>query len=119
VTDTGGPGSLEAESHIRLLEGNLHALQKTSPRRFSLQGCARNRGILHRGARVEILARDGRGSGAFDRALYSPHIHIFLEMEDGSSIGFFEVPKDPGNMKDLTSPDWIQHFAFEVEPSRS
>jgi len=47
--------------------------------------------------------------------LYSPHIHIFLEMEDGSSIGFFEVPKDPGNMKDLTSPDWIQHFAFEVE----
>ena len=46
---------------------------------------------------------------------YSPHIHIFLEMEDGSSIGFFEVPKDPGNVKDLESPDWIQHFAFEVE----
>ncbi|HEX7759358.1 MAG TPA: VOC family protein [Caulobacteraceae bacterium] len=47
--------------------------------------------------------------------LYSPHIHIFLEMEDGSSIAFFEVPGDPGEMKDLTSPDWIQHFAFEVE----
>lgn len=46
---------------------------------------------------------------------YSPHIHIFLEMEDGSSIAFFECPRDPGNMKDLTSPDWIQHFAFEVE----
>jgi glyoxylase I family protein len=45
---------------------------------------------------------------------YSPHIHIFLEMEDGSSIAFFEVPKDPGNVKDLESPDWIQHFAFEV-----
>jgi catechol 2,3-dioxygenase-like lactoylglutathione lyase family enzyme len=47
--------------------------------------------------------------------VYSPHIHIFLEMEDGSSIGFFEVPNDPGHMKDLESPDWIQHFAFEVE----
>ncbi len=46
---------------------------------------------------------------------YSPHVHIFFEMEDGSSIAFFECPKDPGNMKDLESPDWIQHFAFEVE----
>jgi glyoxylase I family protein len=46
---------------------------------------------------------------------YSPHIHIFLEMQDGSSIAFFECPQDPGNMKDLESPDWIQHFAFEVE----
>lgn len=47
--------------------------------------------------------------------LYSPHAHLFFEMEDGSSIAFFEVPKDPGNMRDLESPDWIQHFAFEVE----
>jgi len=46
---------------------------------------------------------------------YSPHIHIFFEMEDGSSIAFFECPKDPGNVKDMESPDWIQHFAFEVE----
>jgi glyoxylase I family protein len=46
---------------------------------------------------------------------YSPHIHIFFEMQDGSSIAFFECPQDPGNMKDLESPDWIQHFAFEVE----
>jgi catechol 2,3-dioxygenase-like lactoylglutathione lyase family enzyme len=46
---------------------------------------------------------------------YSPHVHIFFEMEDGSNIAFFECPKDPGNMKDMESPDWIQHFAFEVE----
>ena len=53
---------------------------------------------------------------------YSPHIHVFLEMEDGSSIAFFECPKDPGNMKDPESPDWIQHFAFaggESEISKS
>ena len=47
--------------------------------------------------------------------LYSPHIHIFLQMEDGSCIAFFECPKDPGNVKDMESPDWIQHFAFQVE----
>jgi catechol 2,3-dioxygenase-like lactoylglutathione lyase family enzyme len=46
---------------------------------------------------------------------YSPHVHIFFEMEDGSSIAFFECPRDPGNVKDMESPDWIQHFAFEVE----
>jgi glyoxylase I family protein len=46
---------------------------------------------------------------------YSPHIHIFLQMEDGSCIAFFEVPKDKGNMKDLEMPEWVQHFAFKVE----
>lgn len=46
--------------------------------------------------------------------LYSPHIHIFFEMEDGSNIAFFEAPRDKGNMKDMEMPDWIQHFAFEV-----
>ncbi|MBT4146878.1 MAG: VOC family protein [Gammaproteobacteria bacterium] len=46
---------------------------------------------------------------------YSPHVHIFLEMEDGSCIAFFELPKDSGNMKDMEMPEWVQHFAFKVE----
>lgn len=46
---------------------------------------------------------------------YSPHIHIFFEMEDGSNIAFFEVPKSPPGIKDANTPDWVQHFAFEVE----
>jgi catechol 2,3-dioxygenase-like lactoylglutathione lyase family enzyme len=46
---------------------------------------------------------------------YSPHVHIFFEMEDGSNIAFFECPRDPGHVKDMESPDWIQHFAFEVQ----
>lgn len=45
---------------------------------------------------------------------YDPHIHIFLELEDGSSIAFFEAPKSPGGMKDEQMNSWIQHFAFEV-----
>lgn len=46
---------------------------------------------------------------------YSPHVHIFFAMEDGGCIAFFECPKDPGEVKDMASPDWIQHFAFKVE----
>jgi catechol 2,3-dioxygenase-like lactoylglutathione lyase family enzyme len=48
---------------------------------------------------------------------YSPHIHIFFEMGDGSNIAFFECPRDDGEPsgRDPNTPDWIQHFAFEVE----
>src|SRR5690606_36167211 len=48
---------------------------------------------------------------------YSPHIHIFLEMEDGSCIAFFELPHDKGEPsgRDPETPDWVQHFAFRVK----
>ena len=46
---------------------------------------------------------------------YSPHIHIFFEMEDGSCIAFFELTNKDGKMKDTETPDWVQHFAFKVE----
>lgn len=48
---------------------------------------------------------------------YSPHVHIFFEMGDGSHIAFFECPKDDGEPsgRDPKTPGWIQHFAFEVD----
>lgn len=48
---------------------------------------------------------------------YSPHIHIFFQMEDGSCIAFFECPNDEGDKsgRDPNTPDWIQHFAMRVE----
>jgi catechol 2,3-dioxygenase-like lactoylglutathione lyase family enzyme len=39
---------------------------------------------------------------------YDPHIHVFLELGDGSSVAFFEVPNAPGGMYDEVMPDWIQ-----------
>jgi catechol 2,3-dioxygenase-like lactoylglutathione lyase family enzyme len=45
---------------------------------------------------------------------YSPHIHIFFEMADGSYIAFFEVPKSPPQQKDSNTPEWVQHLALEV-----
>lgn len=48
---------------------------------------------------------------------YSPHIHIFFQMEDGSCIAFFELPKDAGaaSGRDPETPGWVQHFAFRVK----
>ncbi len=45
---------------------------------------------------------------------WSPHIHIFFEMEDGSSIAFFELPEDDGGMRDEKTPEWVQHLALKV-----
>lgn len=48
---------------------------------------------------------------------YSPHIHIFFQMEDGSCIAFFELPNDKGapSGRDPETPGWVQHFAFRVK----
>lgn len=49
---------------------------------------------------------------------WSPHLHIFFEMEDGSYIAFFEVPCSPPAQKDPNTPDWVQHLALEVESEK-
>lgn len=53
--------------------------------------------------------------------LYSPHIHIFFQMEDGSCIAFFECPNDDGEPsgRDARTPGWIQHFAFRVKDAET
>lgn len=45
---------------------------------------------------------------------WSPHIHIFLTMADGSSVAFFELPEDPGHVLDGETPAWVQHLALKV-----
>ncbi|NQV93898.1 MAG: VOC family protein [Sphingomonadales bacterium] len=45
---------------------------------------------------------------------WSPHIHILLQMADGSSVAFFELPEDEGNMLDPDTPAWVQHLALKV-----
>jgi catechol 2,3-dioxygenase-like lactoylglutathione lyase family enzyme len=48
-------------------------------------------------------------------SLWSPHLHIFFELKDGSYIAFFEVPCSPPAQKDPNTPDWVQHLALEVD----
>jgi len=45
---------------------------------------------------------------------WSPRIHIFFQMVDGSSIAFFELPEDEGGMRNQQTPEWVQHLALEV-----
>lgn len=45
---------------------------------------------------------------------FSPHFHIFFEMEDGSYVAFFEVPESPEMTFDPNTPDWVQHLALRV-----
>ena len=45
---------------------------------------------------------------------WSPHLHIFFQMEDESCIAFFEVPCSAAAQKDPNTPDWVQHLALEV-----
>ena len=45
---------------------------------------------------------------------WSPHIHIFFEMADGSHLAFFEVPEAPEMKLDPNTPEWVQHLALRV-----
>jgi len=46
---------------------------------------------------------------------FSPHLHIFFELGDGSYLAFFELAKAPAPLKDPNTPDWVQHLALEVK----
>ncbi|MDB5582467.1 MAG: Glyoxalase/bleomycin resistance protein/dioxygenase [Bradyrhizobium sp.] len=45
---------------------------------------------------------------------YSPHVHLFFELADGSNIAFFEVPLSLPAQKDPNTPAWVEHVAFQV-----
>ena len=46
---------------------------------------------------------------------WNPHLHVFFEMEDGSSIAFFELPELAPMQPDPNTPNWVQHLALEVQ----
>jgi len=46
---------------------------------------------------------------------FYPHLHIFFEMDDGSSIAFFETPTEAPMGFDPNTPQWVQHLALEID----
>jgi catechol 2,3-dioxygenase-like lactoylglutathione lyase family enzyme len=46
---------------------------------------------------------------------FYPHLHIFFEMDDGSSIAFFETPTEAPMGFDPNTPRWVQHLALEID----
>jgi catechol 2,3-dioxygenase-like lactoylglutathione lyase family enzyme len=45
---------------------------------------------------------------------FSPHLHIFFELADGSYLAFFALANAKPALKDPNTPDWVQHLALEV-----
>ena len=45
---------------------------------------------------------------------YAPYMHVFLDCGGGNVLAFFELPEQPEMGRDPSTPDWVQHIAFEV-----
>jgi catechol 2,3-dioxygenase-like lactoylglutathione lyase family enzyme len=45
---------------------------------------------------------------------FSPHLHIFFELGDGSYLAFFALANAAAPQRDPNTPDWVQHLALEV-----
>lgn len=46
---------------------------------------------------------------------YSPYVHIFFEMSDGSCIAFFDLGDDTTPLPSPNTPRWAQHLALKVD----
>lgn len=67
----------------------------------------------------EILGMDFQLAISEDRVPstkeYSPYMHVFLDAGCGNILAFFELPEAPQMGRDINTPDWVQHIAFELE----
>jgi glyoxylase I family protein len=43
-----------------------------------------------------------------------PYMHVFLDAGQGNVLAFFEIPNSPPMGRDLNTPAWVQHIAFEI-----
>ena len=44
-----------------------------------------------------------------------PYMHVFLDAGMRNVLAFFELPNSPEMGVDDSTPDWVQHIAFELE----
>lgn len=45
----------------------------------------------------------------------NPYMHIFLDAGMGNILAFFEITGEKEMSRDLNTPKWVQHIAFELE----
>lgn len=45
----------------------------------------------------------------------NPYMHLFLDAGMGNILAFFEITGEKEMSRDLNTPTWVQHIAFEVE----
>jgi catechol 2,3-dioxygenase-like lactoylglutathione lyase family enzyme len=49
----------------------------------------------------------------------NPYIHIFLDAGMGNILAFFEITGEKEMSRDLNTPKWVQHIAFQLENEKS
>lgn len=45
----------------------------------------------------------------------NPYMHVFLDAGMGNILAFFEITGEKEMSRDLNTPKWVQHIAFQVE----
>lgn len=45
----------------------------------------------------------------------NPYMHIFLDAGMGNILAFFEITGEKEMSRDLNTPIWVQHIAFELD----
>lgn len=46
---------------------------------------------------------------------YSPYVHLFFRMADGSHIAFFDLGDGTAAAPSPNTPAWVNHFAMELD----
>jgi catechol 2,3-dioxygenase-like lactoylglutathione lyase family enzyme len=44
-----------------------------------------------------------------------PYLHLFFQMADNSYLAFFDLGRNEPPQPSPNTPDWVQHFAMEVD----
>lgn len=48
-----------------------------------------------------------------------PYMHVFLDAGNGNILAFFEITGSPAMGRDLNTPLWVQHIAFQLESAEA
>ncbi|MEK6627532.1 MAG: VOC family protein [Bdellovibrionota bacterium] len=47
----------------------------------------------------------------------NPYMHVFLDAGQGNILAFFEITGEKEMSRDINTPLWVQHIAFQVKDS--
>lgn len=45
----------------------------------------------------------------------NPYMHVFLDAGQGNILAFFEITGEKEMSRDINTPKWVQHIAFQVK----
>ena len=45
----------------------------------------------------------------------NPYMHVFLDAGQGNILAFFEITGEKEMSRDLNTPEWVQHIAFQIK----